>query len=186
MKYFNILIFLYIIFLISCGNNKDLNNVKADSLLLKTIKYPPSLFYLKSDSVLVDFKSDSIQKYKFKFIATIDANCSKCILGKLNKIDSVFENYLFKNNEHCISIYILNVKTEDLDYFLYSYAPMIKAKGLILIDLNYDFEIKNNLISNEHETKYFLVDHKDNIIVYGNPLNDSKIFKLYNNKISTQ
>lgn len=164
-----LIVFFTIIILTSCKYlHKNNNNIiTSDTLLTKTISFPNSLLILdgnqfqKIDSFI--FKTED----KTKVISIMDGNCPKCIVNQLNNIDSIFNGILHDDD---FLIFILNVNKQDSVFFMCNLQPAIKATGVILWDSNYNFERQNNLFTPNANLRTFMVNKKNRIIQYGNPV----------------
>lgn len=64
-----------------------------------------------------------------KIISIVDVTCSSCILGQLNRTDSLFQTLLDQDSD---IIFILNVNKADSASFMVSLQPLINVKGYIL------------------------------------------------------
>lgn len=179
------LLFLFaIIFLTSCNyRHKNNNNIIiSDTLLTKTISFPNCLLKLdgnqfqKIDSFI--FKTED----KTKVISIIDGNCPKCIINQLNNIDSIFNGILHDDD---LLIFILNVSKQDSVFFMRNLQPSIKATGVILWDSNYNFERQNNLFTPNANLRTFMVNKKNRIIQYGNPVMKPDVIFEYKEKLKS-
>lgn len=178
---YRLLVFFVIIVYPSCKYKESNNdNITSDTLLTKTIIFPNSLLKLngtqfqRTDSFISEFE------YKTKIISIIDGNCMKCILNQLNKIDSIFNSIMPDDN---LVIFILNVSIEDSAYFLRYLQPAIKANGIILLDNNYNFERQNNLFTPQVNLRTFMINRKNKIIQYGNPIMNPGVIFEYQKKL---
>lgn len=174
-----VLIIIIIIIFYSCKfqreNSKTTQQKVIDTMLLKTVAFPKSLYKIEGNKFeKIDSFLNTI-KNKPKIISIVDGTCMKCVINQLNVLDSIFNNILV--NDRTNLIFILNVNKEDLSFFMKNLYPAIKAKGTILLDDNYNFESYNKLFTYDTNMRTIMVNDKNRIILYGNPLFDSK--KIY-------
>lgn len=177
MKYY---FFITTIILTSCTyNNSNNHTIPSDSICSKTISFPKSLQKLNAD------KFSSIDSFlleienKNNIISIIDISCEKCTDG-INTIDSVF-NTILKNEDNLI--FIFNFKKIDSAYFMYRILPKIHVTASILWDNNYSFERQNSLFTTEMNMRTFMINDKDKVIVYGNPIINPKVLYEYQAKL---
>lgn len=121
-------------------------------------------------------------KNKNKIISIIDASCSRCILGQLNKIDSLFAGIL-KEDYNAELVFILNVDDRDFKSFMVALYPLITSNAPILCDNKFRFETSNNIFTSDLSKRTFLVNKKNEIILVGNPLYSTDLLIEYKNKI---
>ena len=178
------MVFVVIIIIASCKHqhsNSNSNNTTLDTLLAKTIIFPNNLLKLngtqfqRTDSFISEIKD------KTKVISIIDGNCMKCIINQLNKIDSTFNSIILDDDN--LVIFILNVSTKDSVYFMRHLQPAIKATGIILWDNNYNFERQNNLFTPDVNLRTFMINKKNKIIQYGNPIMNPDVIFEYQEKL---
>ena len=81
-------------------------------------------------------------------------------------------------------VFILNVKQEDLDYFMQNLQPLIIASGTILWDSNYFFERQNNLLTTDRNLRTFMINDENMIIQYGNPIMNPEVTFKYKKLLS--
>nr|MDA3779167.1 hypothetical protein [Bacteroidales bacterium] len=128
----------------------------------------------KTDSLIAEIEG------KTKIISIIDGNCMKCIINELNKIDSTFNSIL---NDDDLLIFILNVNKYDSVFFMRNLQPAIKATGIILWDNSYNFEQQNNLLTYDKNLRTFMINRKNKIIQYGNPVMNPDVIFEYKKKL---
>ncbi len=160
--------FLLIGIFASCNYERSNKNDALDPLLVKTISFPNSVLELsgnhlrKIDSFLVETKNQE------KIISIIDGNCMKCIINQLNKIDSIFASII--PDDDVLMLFVLNVHKEDSASFMLNMQPAIKAKGRILWDDAYNFELENDLLTTDLNKRTFMVNKDNKVIQFGNPI----------------
>ncbi len=165
--------------IVSC--NPQSRNTENNSLLTKTIVFPDSLLMLngthfqKIDSFLVETKN------KNKIISIIDVNCVKCIILQLNKIDSIFNSII--RNDNSIMVFVLNLNKGDSTHFMRDLQPIIKAKGILLWDSAYHFELVNDLLTNDLNERIFMLNKENIIVQYGNPIINTEVISEYKKKL---
>ena len=178
------MVFVVIIIIASCKHqhsNSNSNNTTLDTLLAKTIIFPNNLLKLngtqfqRTDSFISEIED------KTKIVSIIDGNCMKCIINQLNKIDSVFNNFMPGDDN--LVIFILNVSKEDSVYFMRHLQPAIKATGIILWDNNFNFERQNNLFTPDVNLRTFMINNENKIIQYGNPIMNPDVIFEYQEKL---
>jgi len=175
-------VIVVIVIFTSCKHQHgNSNNTTLDTLLTKTIIFPNSLLKLngtqfqRTDSFLSEIED------KLKIISIIDGNCMKCFVNQLNKIDSTF-NSIMPGDDNLV-IFILNVSKEDSVYFMRHLQPAINATGIILWDNNYNFERQNSLFTPKMNLRTFMVNKKNKIIQYGNPIMNPDVIFEYQEKL---
>ncbi len=158
---------------VSCTQNKKVQ----DEWIGKEIVFPEALLQLKNGrcSSLATFNQKL--KGRKKIIAVIDANCRKCIIGQLNRIDSLFVPLLASKKAEIV--FVLNINRADSLYFMTNMYPEIKAKGVLLWDNGYHFETENAIFTEKVTRRTFLLDENNKIIQVGNPLFEPKLLTVY-------
>ena len=178
-------VFFVIIILTSCSSKlkKNNNSITSDTLLTKTIFFPNSLLKLhgtqfqKIDSFILRIEN------KTKIISIIDGTCMSCIINLLNTTDSAFKSIILKDNT--LLVFILNVSKRDSAFFMRNLQPAIKVGGIILWDNNYNFERQNNLFTSDVNLRTFMVNKKNRIIQYGNPIMKPDVIFEYKEKLKS-
>lgn len=177
MKGKNLFNLLTIFLLLSCGDKRDKITGMGE------VNRPPVKFNeelkLLADGKL--YTSESIVKNhmgKKKIISIVDGVCMKCVLYELNEADKIFQK-ITKTNKLGQVIYILNVTPLDSAFFLRHLEPSIKVQGLLLWDNSYCFERTNDLLTANRNQRTFLLDERNNIILFGNPLYNPKLIEEY-------
>jgi len=153
-----------------------------DTLFNRTIVFPTSLHPLKGDVFdNVDTTLYTLEG-KLKVISIIDGICMTCIIEQLNKMDMIFSE-IMKNKTNTQMVFILNVHSRDSSYFIHNLQPAIQAKGIILWDSNYNFETVNQLFTPDINSRTFLLDRENKIILYGNPIMKPELLIKYKEKL---
>lgn len=181
LLYLSQILFVIICFY-SCKNKVLLyKDVGSDTLLTKTIVFPDNLYMLDSMN-FCKIESFLTEKNKSnKIISIVDGNCPKCIFNQINNVDSFFNKTL---NDNFQMIFVLNVSSEDSVFFMRNMQPLIKIKGILLWDNNYNFEEKNKLFTRDRNLRTFMIDRDSRIIQYGNPILNPNVISGYQEKIS--
>jgi hypothetical protein len=167
----------------SCSDKHKKTNhiITSDTLLSKTIQFPGSLFILNRPN-LQNIDSFILKtKGKTKIISIVDGTCMDCIINNLNKTDSIFNSIFL--NENDMMIFILNVSKRDSVFFARNLLPAIDADGIILWDNNYNFERQNKLFSSSMNLRTFMLNDKNQIIQYGNPILNPSVIIEYKEKL---
>ncbi|MFA8434097.1 MAG: hypothetical protein ACEPOZ_06230 [Marinifilaceae bacterium] len=180
-QFYALLVLIVLFTFASCNfRNGHNNNGLADTLLTKTIFFPEKL--LELDGVqfqgVDSFVSESTGKAKI--ISIIDGTCMKCIIHQLNRMDSIFNR--IKGNDVAL-VFVLNVNKADSSYFMRNLQPAINATGILLWDNAYNFELRNKLLTSDAYLRTFLVNEKNRIIQYGNPIMNPVILTEYEEKM---
>lgn len=143
----------------------------------KRIRLPEELCLLEGTRLFNSATCRVDLTQKKKVISIVDATCPTCILGQLNRTDSLFHTFL--DSSQAVLLFVLNVNSEDSTSFMVSMQPLITAKGLIFWDSNYYFETLNDLFTPDLSRRTFLLDEENEIILVGNPLFDPKLLSNY-------
>lgn len=128
------------------------------------------------------FKEISVSKNKI--ISIIDASCSKCILGQLNKIDSLFAG-IVNGDSNTELVFVLNVDDNDFKSFMVALYPLIISNAPILCDNYFRFETENDILTPNLSERTFLINRENKIILVGNPLFYPDIIEEYKKKIKS-
>lgn len=166
----------------SCSESKHQDDLKADqpinAWIGKKIIFPDKLKLLE-DSIFYPVNTFvNANRNKRKIISIVDGSCSKCILGQLNKIDSVL-SLLIKGDTNTVATLVLNVDSQDSASFMIALYPLIKAKNPILWDGNFSFESENDIFTQFPEQRTFMTDDNSHIVLIGNPLYSEEVKELY-------
>lgn len=168
-NYFQIsIIFLFLLF--SCK--------EKDEWIGKEIIFPSTLQELQGRECISLKEFRGKVEGKKKIVSIIDATCIKCIIGQLNKIDSLFHPLVSKDTT-AVMVFILNVDSADSSNFMISMQPEIRAKGFLLWDNAYHFETENNILTEKVNRRTFLLDEQNNIKIVGNPLFKEGLLEEY-------
>ncbi len=177
MKQFFRIFLQYVFVLAFCFSCTKGQKVEKDKWEDKELVFPNSLLQLKNGKCvsLTTFRQDL--KGKRKVVTIIDATCRKCIIGQLNKTDSLFGELL--KGTATQMVFVLNVNPADSLYFMTTLYPDVKAKGLLLWDNGYHFETDNDILTEHVTRRTFLLDENNKIIQVGNPLYNAKLLAKY-------
>ncbi len=166
--------FSFVLFLsVSCTPREKVQ----DEWIGKKIIFPKTLLQLKDGRCCSLATFTQKLKGKKKIITIIDANCRKCIIGQLNKIDSLF--IPLQESKKTEMIFVLNINSADSLYFMTNMYPAIKAKGILLWDNGYHFETENAIFTEKITKRTFLLDENNKIIQVGNPLFEPELLTAY-------
>ena len=135
----------------------------------KEVVFPKELRQLKGITPIEINNFLESNKDNNKIISIIDASCTKCIMGQLNKIDSLFSEIVHKGNK-TIMVFVINFYERDFDNFMLTLYPLIKSKAVIIWDKDYFFETKNNLFTPNLNGRTFMLNAKNEIVLIGSPL----------------
>jgi len=144
----------------------------------KEVVFPSELQQLKDKkpTAINDFLTTN--EGKNKIISIIDASCAKCIMGQLNKIDSLFSGIAHKDNKTTM-VFVVNFYEQDFDNFMLTLYPMIKARAVILWDKDYFFETKNDIFTPKLNGRTFMLNANNEIVLVGSPLFNDGILQEY-------
>ncbi len=131
------------------------------------------------DISLLDFRPGD-----YNLIVYYDSTtCTSCEIGKLNAWREVINRSMKSRNKFRI-FYIFSPQQKDiqmikrmLDYQQFDYP--------IYIDSNYVFSAKNESIVINRQFHVFLIDKDYMIKLVGNPLNNKKLWELYESIIES-
>lgn len=166
-------------FFIFCCQPSELrhkNQKEVDQWLGKKVIFPAELMVLNDNNLFPIEPIDRKQIETHKIVSIIDASCTSCILGQLNRIDSLLQTIVRQSDD---IVFILNVKKSDSASFRVSMQPFIKVKGRILWDSGFYFETANDIFSENLLLRTFLINSKREIILVGNPLFQPNLLEEY-------
>lgn len=160
---------------LSSADSRKMN--AADSMYTKEIHFPNTLAVLEDEQISSLSGFSQFNQGKKKLISIIDVTCASCILSELNPLDSLF----WREFDHTSieMIFVLNIPRRDSIYFSLNFRKNINARSLLVWDSNFDFERANNLFSPYRDLRTFMIDEKNRLIVFGNPLYDRNLLDEY-------
>lgn len=163
---------------LSCQNSKTKEDTKSSNIswIGKKIQFPKELMILDGIDLFPFEKIEKQYANTSKVISIVDATCSSCILGQLNRTDSLFQTVVDRDEN---IIFILNVNKNDSASFMVSLRPFIKARGRILWDADFYFESLNDVFSENIINRTFLLNSKNEIVLVGNPLFQPSLIEEY-------
>lgn len=168
---------MLVLFVIGCSLAPRHNHSQESQILSSTITIPNSLKLLKNGLFApIDSLCDALVG-KNKIYSIIDGTCMSCIIGRLNRIDSLFATLIDDSDNQMI--FVLNVNPSDSLYFMRYLEPSIKAEGVVLWDNSYAFETANQLLTPDPDRRTFMVNGSDSIVVVGNPLSNPQLTDAY-------
>jgi hypothetical protein len=153
------------------------NAVTSDTLLQKKIVFPDELRPITPAAITSMTNFRSYTDGKEKIVSIIDGTCASCIIDQLNLIDKTFQD--INETGSAVMVFIVNVTKNDSAYFVLNMQPLIKAKGLVLIDHSYNFEKRNKLFTSDGNLRTFLISEEGKILTYGNPLINRNLLSNY-------
>lgn len=169
---------------VSCGKiSRSIDQPKlaqVDTMLTKTISFPRSLQLLEARQANL-FDSIMHASKRKRIVSIVDATCRPCITDQLNVLDSLFAAMI--GGLDCDVVLIVNQKKEDSLNFVLNLKPLVKVKGLVLVDRNFDFERSNRILTEYSYYRTFLVNEVGKIEFYGNPLMDTTLISVYRNRL---
>ena len=159
-----LLVTIYLVFL-----KPERQEVLYPEWLGKEVVFPKELRQLEGINPIEINNFLESNKDNKKIISIIDASCAKCIMGQLNKIDSLFSEIAHRGNK-TIMVFVINFYERDFDNFMLTLYPLIKSKAVIIWDRDYFFETKNDLFTPNLNGRTFMLNVKNEIILVGSPL----------------
>ncbi|QLH34206.1 MAG: hypothetical protein HWD62_19010 [Cyclobacteriaceae bacterium] len=124
------------------SKRKENSTFSTDEWIGKKIQFPKELMLLENTTLVPIDNFEKQHLNSSKIISIVDVTCSSCILGQLNRTDSLFQTLLDQDSD---IIFILNVNKADSASFMVSLQPLINVKGYILWDSNFHFETLNDV-----------------------------------------
>lgn len=176
-----LLLYLFVVLCLmnSCNYTKDNKAEKVKSNLLgKSIFFPETLLELRGCEFLQ--KNIIFEKNRFKMISIVDGVCPACIENQLNKMSKLKKKLGLTDGEQ---VFILNVNSADSSYFMRMIQPLINTNSILLWDSSYQFELQNDILTDDVHNRTFLVDCKGRIVLCGNPILEDKFKNLYQKKL---
>ena len=159
-----LLVTTYLVFL-----KPERQEVLYPEWLGKEVVFPKELKQLKGKKPIEINDFIEYNKDNNKIISIIDASCAKCIMGQLNKIDSLFSEIAHRSN-NTIMVFVINFYERDFDNFMLTLYPLIQSKAVIIWDKDYFFETKNDLFTPKLNGRTFMLNAKNEIVLVGSPL----------------
>lgn len=161
------------------GCNSRRSETKNGDLIIKnlvdkTMLFPDTLLIIQENKVITESVGCIIKKAKATIVSVIWGDCQVCI-KKINTWNSLLEKGDFPQVQ-----IVFIVVTPNIDYFLKVYYPMIKWKGILVIDNNGKFYNLNALNNNMIEYNTFLINSSNRVVVVGDPFVFPDLMKLYN------
>lgn len=173
----SVLLFIFIS-LCSCTRHNNVEKV-IERLVGKEIVLPVSLKpYIKNTEVAIpDFHHN-----KVKIVVYLDSlGCEDCKLYDLLKMDRLLESHSIFCDEFVV-LYILHPSSH-LSKNVGGMLEVIDFNYPVFIDFNGDFEKENPFLPSRNLFHSFLLNRENKIILVGSPLNNTKMWDLYNRQI---
>lgn len=165
-------IIVLIFFMFSC--RKDTVGEKIKSMKEKSITIPLDSMVCWGESYERD--ALSVDSSLYKWIVYVDSTeCSECFLKKMAKW------YYLANDEKKTKVKLVFIIQSKQEQYKDLYAKMYIAhlRHTIYIDTNSCFEKNNPHLPKEHIYHTFLLDKDNNVILVGNPVDNSKVERMF-------
>lgn len=171
-------VFLGTLFVASCNMKEKLTPKNIEEMYQKNV-------VLDLDKMLcrhsrVDTLTESSKgKMSYTFVQYVDSNsCSPCLLDQMY----IWNELIDKMKKKGVSFaFIFEPKNDQLEDVLLS----VESSGLrnpVFIDTAYIFRKHNSFIPRNSQFHSFLLDERGKVLFVGNPLDNSEVEKVWNDK----
>jgi hypothetical protein len=172
----SILIYIY-----GCSVNQERKRSKEIEKIVtewygRKIVMPDSVFILINKKLSIP-KEDPFHSINKKILTFISGDCEKCIYN-LREWSILLDSIKTNNNIKLIVI----ILTSDIEQFVEKFNQDIPKEIIPYFDVYFKFLTTYNL-PDDWALRTFLLDNNNRVLLIGNPIYNSKLKKLYLQKI---